>query len=148
MNKKPHNLTGIENELRGASLFFAKGGAKEVTEGSQVAQDEAQAATQVSQVLLPLKGQFSEKSHREAISLPTANEPSNKAPNETPVERRVEASLQRTKVRHTFDIFKDQLAALRKIQFERAERFDKRYLLGDLVQEALDMFITKQRNNQ
>jgi hypothetical protein len=48
MNKKPHNLTGIENELRGASLFFAKGGSKEVTGGPQIAQDEAQAATEVS----------------------------------------------------------------------------------------------------
>jgi hypothetical protein len=144
MNKKPHNLTGIENELRGASLFFAKGGAKGVTGGPQIVQNEAQEATEVSQVLLQPKGQFSEESPREVPSLPTANEPLNEAS----IERRFEAALQRTKVRHTFDIFKDQLAALRKIQLEREGVFDKRYLLGDLVQEAFDMFITKQRNNE
>jgi hypothetical protein len=76
------------------------------------------------------------------------NAPSNERSNEAAVERSIEATLPRTKVRHTFDIFKDQLAALRKIQVEREALVGKRSLLGDLAQEALDLFITKQRTNE
>jgi hypothetical protein len=67
--------------------------------------------------------------------------------NEETFDRSNERSVERRKVRHTFDIFQDQLSSLRKLQLEREETFGKRYLLGDLVQEALDLFITKQRNN-
>jgi hypothetical protein len=144
MSKKQPNLIGIENELRGASLFFAKAAVKEVTEGPQTAPNEAQDATELSQVLHQPKALSSHQSGKEKTSLPSGNERSNGAS----FERSIEATLQRTKVRHTFDIFKDQLAALRKIQLEREELFGKRYLLGDLAQEALDLFITKQRNNE
>ncbi len=73
---------------------------------------------------------------------------SNERKNEAPLGRNNERSLERTKIRHTFDIFKDQLASLHRIQFSREEVFGKRDLLGALVQEALDMFITKERNNE
>lgn len=55
---------------------------------------------------------------------------------------------ERTKVRHTFDILADQLLALREISIERQKMFGERVLLGDLVQEALDMFIATERNKQ
>ena len=57
-------------------------------------------------------------------------------------------SLQRRKVRHTFDIYDDQLFSLKEIALSRHKMFGKRELLGDLVQQALDMFITKERNNE
>jgi hypothetical protein len=57
-----------------------------------------------------------------------------------------ERSNERRKVRHTFDILADQLLALREIVLEREKTFGRRVLLGELVQEALDMFITKERN--
>ena len=61
-------------------------------------------------------------------------------------ERTVERTVERPKVRHTFDIFADQVTSLKRIQLERAEMSDKRYRMGDLVQEALDSFIAKQRS--
>lgn len=144
MNKKQPNLTGIENELRGASLFFAKTVVKENPEGPHAAPDEAQDATELSSVFHQPNAPSSHQSGQEATASPSVNERSN----ERPVERSIEVTLQRTKVRHTFDIFKDQLSALRKIQLEREELFGKHYLLGDLAQEALDLFITKHRNNE
>jgi hypothetical protein len=55
---------------------------------------------------------------------------------------------ERIKIRHTFDIFKDQLLSLRKIATQREEIFGSRVLLGELVQEALDLFITKEWNKE
>jgi len=57
-------------------------------------------------------------------------------------------SSNRQKIRHTFDIRKDQLMSLREIALKRETMFGDRVLLGDLVQEALDMLITKERNNE
>ncbi len=59
-----------------------------------------------------------------------------------------ERLFERRKIRHTFDIFEDQLLSLKEITLSRQKRFGKRELLGDLVQQALDMFITKERNNE
>ncbi len=56
-----------------------------------------------------------------------------------------ERSNERRKVRHTFDILSDQLLGLREIAIEREKIFGKRALLGELVQEALDLFIAKER---
>ena len=69
---------------------------------------------------------------------PVANEPPNVRTNEP--------SGQRRKVRHTFDIFGDQLLSLKEITIERQRTSGHRVLLGDLVQEALDRFITNERN--
>jgi hypothetical protein len=50
----------------------------------------------------------------------------------------------RRKTRHGFDIFEDQVFSLKEIQLRRQRETGKRYLLGDLAKEALDMFITKE----
>ena len=55
---------------------------------------------------------------------------------------------ERTKIRHTFDIFHDQLLSLREITLEREKTFGKRVLIGEVAQEALDMFITNERNKE
>jgi hypothetical protein len=65
-----------------------------------------------------------------------------------PDERRNVRSNERMKVRHSFDILSDQLLALRELAVERERIFGKKVLLGDLVQEALDMFISKERNHE
>lgn len=57
-------------------------------------------------------------------------------------------SNERTKVRHSFDILSDQLFALRELAVERERLFGRKVLLGDLVQEALDLFISKARNQE
>lgn len=74
-------------------------------------------------------------------------QPSVETPVETRTERSNERTVERTKVRHTFDIFQDQLTALRRIQLAREELSHKHYRLGDLVQEALDAFINQERKN-
>jgi hypothetical protein len=68
--------------------------------------------------------------------------------NETTMKRINERLNVRKKIRHTFDIYDDQLLSLREISINREKVFGDRVLLGDLVQEALDMFITKERNKE
>lgn len=58
------------------------------------------------------------------------------------------SNVKRQKIRHTFDIYADQLLSLKEIQLRRARVFEEVYRLGDLVQEALDGFITKERNKE
>jgi hypothetical protein len=63
-------------------------------------------------------------------------------------ERTNERSNARPRVRHSFDIYQDQLLSLKEIAIKREETQGKRVLLGDLVQEALDRFITHERANE
>lgn len=66
--------------------------------------------------------------------------------NKRMVKRSNVESNERTRIRHTFDILDDQLLTLREISIERQKMFGRRVLLGELVQEALDMLITRERN--
>ncbi len=52
---------------------------------------------------------------------------------------------ERTRVRHSFDVWQDQLLALTQIQVERFNRTGKKPKLGELVQEALDAYVAQQR---
>lgn len=52
----------------------------------------------------------------------------------------------RNKTRHSFDVYRDQVAALNQIQAELYSQTGKKPTLGDLVQEALDDFIAGYRN--
>jgi hypothetical protein len=61
------------------------------------------------------------------------------------IVRTNQPSKQRTKVRHTFDIFSDQLVSLKELALARERLVGQRTRLGDLVQEALDNFIAKDR---
>lgn len=72
---------------------------------------------------------------------------------ERPNDRTVKVSKGRTtilpgevrrKVRHSFDIFEDQVLPLKEIQLARQRESGNKCLLGDLVQEALDMFIAEE----
>jgi hypothetical protein len=53
--------------------------------------------------------------------------------------------LERSRVRHSFDIWQDQLLGLSEIQADRFSRTGRKPKLGALVQEALDAYITKER---
>ncbi len=55
---------------------------------------------------------------------------------------------ERKRVRHSFDIYQDQLLSLKAIAIDREQTHGKRVLLGDLVQEALDNFIEDERTNE
>lgn len=63
--------------------------------------------------------------------------------NERTNERSNVRTVQRTKVRHTFDIFADQLNSLHQYQLEIIQAEGNKPRLGDLVQEALDDYLMK-----
>ncbi len=50
----------------------------------------------------------------------------------------------RIRVRHSFDVWQDQLLALAEIQARRFSRTGRKPKLGELVQEALDAYIANQ----
>jgi hypothetical protein len=64
-----------------------------------------------------------------------------KRTNEAPNVR----TFERARVRHSFDVYEDQLLALTEIQAERFTRTRRKPKLGELVQEALDAYIEDQR---
>ena|SRR6266496_1355571 len=106
----------------------------------------------ISDPVAPLKR--SQQQHPTLSSAPSEDTPNHNSPpspirtNEPTNLRSFERSNERMKIRHTFDIFADQLISLREISLQRELTFGKRTLLGDLVQEALDLFITKERNKE
>jgi hypothetical protein len=61
-------------------------------------------------------------------------------------ERSNERTLERIKIRHTFDIFKDQLESLYSIQLEDMHNKKSKKKLGEMVQVALDLYIQKRSN--
>jgi sugar-specific transcriptional regulator TrmB len=62
---------------------------------------------------------------------------------ERAVERSNERTVERTKVRHSFDVFEDQLTTLEEIQHKAKKANGKKPSLGDLIQEALDKWIAE-----
>lgn len=69
----------------------------------------------------------------------------NERPNEQTNERSVyliEIPIKRRKIRNSFDIFEDQMAALNKIQLAAMDSGDKKKpALGNIIQTALDNHI-------
>lgn len=80
---------------------------------------------------------------------PDENKPAPVAKNEGPNTYTIEIPQQRRKIRHPFDIFEDQLEALKKIQVaEHEEAGSKERPLGDMAREALDDFIKGKAKKQ
>ena len=117
MSKKL-DVTGVVNELRDGSAFFPS------------RKPEAKSAHDAP---LPI-GDPDSPDRR------MPNEPTNVSTNEQPMKR----SFERKKIRHTFDIYHDQLLSLREMALKRELVFGERTLLGEVVQESLDMLITKE----
>jgi len=61
--------------------------------------------------------------------------------NERSNVRTVVRNKERLKVRHTFDIFQDQLRELHTRQLKAVRDGEKKPKLGELVQQALDLYI-------
>jgi len=59
-------------------------------------------------------------------------------------ERTIARTIERATVRHSFDIYRDQLIALGEIQMDIFKRTGKKPKLGPLVQDALDRYIAAQ----
>jgi hypothetical protein len=122
MSKKQLNIEAITNELQGASAFFPTSRETDLTEPPPSAQ--------------------------EAIKPEIIHSPITERSNEPPNDPLKQRPIIRTKIRHTFDIYEDQLLSLKEINLNREILFGQRVLIGDTVQEALDMFITKERNKE
>lgn len=60
-------------------------------------------------------------------------------------ERMNERTDERIQKRHSFDVWQDQLISLTEIQTQRFHKTGRKPKLGELVQEALDAYIAKQR---
>jgi hypothetical protein len=65
---------------------------------------------------------------------------------ERTTERSSDRTVERKKVRHSFDVFEDQLTTLEEIQHKAKKANGKKPSLGDLIQEALDKWIAEKLN--
>jgi CRISPR/Cas system CSM-associated protein Csm2 small subunit len=62
-----------------------------------------------------------------------------------PFVRSFERTDERIQRRHSFDVWQDQLIALTEIQTQLFHKTGRKPKLGELVQEALDAYIAKQK---
>jgi hypothetical protein len=147
MSKKVLNVDGIKNELEGASLYFTRPATPPSPAVEPSVLPEPLEATDTK----PLP-EIKVRKTRTRIVVDTAkdNKPKVDGTNERTFERTNQRTnvftKNRSKIRHTFDIFADQLLTLREIAVDQEIMFGERVLLGDLVQQALDMFIAKEKN--
>jgi hypothetical protein len=80
--------------------------------------------------------------------------PESETLNERTNERSDERTSSRLQVRHSFDVWQDQLAALAEMQAQRFTASGRKPKMGTLVQEALDAYIaahsarTNERSNE
>ena len=142
--KKKLNTTTITNELAGGSAFFVK---------SSPSQEMANKPVSPPPPEKPVLTK-PEKNYR-AIELSSdrPKEPKHKWKNAHSNERYNERTNvvtnkrinERRKIRHTFDIFADQLYSLKEVQLKRELELESNCRLGDLVQEAIDQFLEQER---
>jgi len=62
--------------------------------------------------------------------------------------RSVSRPNERTRVRHSFDVFEDQLQALTDIQADVFHQTNRKPKVGELVQKALDEYIHRHRRRR
>ena len=142
--KKKLNTDAISNELEGASLFFAKPQSPATmpentqTEDTPVSEIEAF----VKEPLLPVS------------STPQAGAKENldqKRSFERTTERtnvRTEIKPKREKIRHTFDIYQDQLIALQVLQLKAVQSGKKKPKLGKMVSEGIDLYLKQKASKK
>jgi hypothetical protein len=84
------------------------------------------------------------------IPTEAGNERMNKRTNELKTERSTvqkdDETFQRLVIRHTFDIFQDQLVDLKLLQIEAMQQKRRKRKLGQMVQQALDQYIKKMKD--
>lgn len=69
----------------------------------------------------------------------------NEQKNEGSIVQKDNEVLQRLVIRHTFDIFQDQLVDLKLLQIEAMQQKRRKRKLGQMVQLALDQYIKKMK---
>src|SRR5437867_4317656 len=126
MSKQRPNTESIANELEGASLFFAK---PNTTPPAQVPASVSHVQPKDTKTQ-PLH----KRSRNERPNVRTDD-----APNERPTERPVEPTIERIKVRHSFDIFADQLRDLQTLQWQAVQVGKRKPTLGVMIQQGIDL---------
>jgi len=122
MSRKTLNVEALTNELQGASLFFQKPKPTPPLVG-----------TRQSRVIEGEQSVYAVKNER---------------PNERTIERtnvRKMEKAERVKVRHSFDVYKDQLVELQALQLTAVRRGKRKPKLGDLVQQAIDLYLSRKK---
>lgn len=147
MSKKTLNIEGIKNELEGASLYFTKPptppppAIEPVVFAKPVPSSEAKPAPEPK-----IRQPSTKVVVQRVVETQISNDGKNERTVEPTNERKIVQPLHRAKIRHTFDIYADQLLSLREIALDQEKMFGERVLLGDLAQQALDMLIAKEKN--
>jgi hypothetical protein len=128
MSKKQLDTGGITNELQGASLFFQR---PSVPHPIAPQPTEPPASTPESVRLAQFPTVYE------------AAERSGEVKTEHLNERSVVRKPTRKVIRHTFDIYADQLSKLQRLQLEAIRNGRKKPTMGGLVQKALDLYLQK-----
>jgi hypothetical protein len=125
----------------GAGIFRPKATVEE--ELAELAHDAGEEATETSAFFKD--GTMPRSRPAEAAGDPTPRRRAAPRPNDGTNGRTNVRTNERMRVRHSFDVWQDQLLALAQIQAERFNRTGKKPKLGELVQEALDAYVAQQR---
>ena len=159
MSKKVLNVDAITNELEGASLFFTKQADSPTPVSDTTYHSPKQSAAEKTEPIVPITIETNqiqptetpelsnEKANDRTIEVPKERktERSNGVSKDRTNERTVERPKKRQTERHTFDIYTDQLLALKEITLSRERITGEKVLIGDLAKEAMDLLITKEK---
>jgi hypothetical protein len=171
MSKKTLDVAAITNELQGASLFFTKPIDSPALDSSNTNQINHEPVSNNSEhtSINPIVTTQVEPPQTPKLSNEKATEHSNERPSERndeqtndrteehksgrtydqtikrTDEQKVERPKRREVVRHSFDIYADQLFALKEIALSREKITGYKVLLGDLAKEALDILIKREK---
>ena len=134
--KKKLNTESITNELEGASLFFKK---------SKSSPSLPEPENQIFEKYINPTPDSPTLS-KDETSIPQAPIEENqdqKRSNERTFERPPERTFKpnREKIRHTFDVYKDQLISLQTIQLEKVKAGKKKPKLGKMVSAGIDLYL-------
>lgn len=160
MSKKQLNVGAIANELEGASLFFPSKVASPTPPPNAPKQNpppappavKSSAKPRLTHPSFPPANPTSERNNERSnertekrTNVPSFETKNTRMDERTNIQnsRRVQI---RKKIRHSFDIFADQLISIRELALDQEKMFGERVLISDLVQQAIDMLITKERN--
>ena len=104
--------------------------------------------------LIPTSSSWTESSPRNVYVKSSPTEVKNERKNIRTSEQRngssnvqkADETIQRLVIRHTFDIFQDQLVDLKLLQIEAMQQKRRKRKLGQMVQLALDQYIKKMKD--
>jgi hypothetical protein len=159
MSKKALDVQAITNELEGASLFFTKPAnsptsvsdtayhspPRPVAQKTEPRVPKTSETDQIQPTEIPEVSKEKTNDRTTEVSKERKTDRSNGESNVRTNERPVERPKKRQTERHTFDIYTDQLLALKEITLSRERITGEKVLIGDLAKEAMDLLITKEK---